>query len=116
MALQPPTTRMDITWQAGDDHPATIPAPGDDGQPRDLTGWSALVNVVDDGRVVHSWSTELRTARCGPDGIVLLADDSEHWTWRRGRYDARIVSPAGVREVPVSGRMRLNPLRSRRTA
>lgn len=112
-SLQPRAARMDIVWQAGSDDPAVIPVLDEEGQPRDVSGWSARAVVTHRGLVVHTWTTEDGSAECGPDGVTLLADRSSDWSWARGEYDVLVTDPQGeVREVPAYGVMRVRPLRS----
>ena len=113
--LEPPTQRLDIVFQAGDDRPAVIPVVDAAGHARDVTGWTVLAVVRRDpgGPVLHQWSTTDGSARCGPQGVTLLTDDSDEWTWERGRYDVRATAPSGAREVVAFGTAIVRPLRSR---
>lgn len=110
----PPTRRMRIEIQQGDDHPVRVPVYGEDGAAIDVTGWTARSQVRDyAGALLHEWDTAAGSIECGPEGVLLLTDDSTDWEWERGLFDVVAVAPDGTQVVPGAGSIAMRLLVTR---
>lgn len=108
-----PTTRTDVEYQQGDDHPLVFPVLVS-GVAVNVTGWAAKSQVRNgDGELLRTWSTADGSAVCDAEGISLLMDDSLAWEWTFGYYDVAATSPAGVRVVPTWGKFVMRTARTR---
>lgn len=70
------------------------------GDPVDLTGWSARAQVrpsKSDNTVLHEWSTEDGTASIANSRVTLYLTPAESsaWTWYTGVYDIELQDPDG---------------------
>jgi hypothetical protein len=102
--VAPTTKRVGLTVKQGDDHPIVIPVLDVTGRPVDCTGWTAKAQARDRlQNLLHTWSTVLGNALCGPEGVELLTDDSISWEWTYGHFDVVATDPGGTQVVPVDG-------------
>lgn len=95
-----------LAIQQGDDRPFTWDLTSAQGDPVDLTGYSARAQVRDmsnSSAILHEWSTENGRAQLANSTVALLVDDSDSWTWDHGRYDLRVADSNGNTEVIARG-------------
>lgn len=93
-----------LTIQADTDKSYAIPILDADGNPQDMTGWSARAQVrankwFRDLPVLFEWNTSLDSPNATlTEGQLLLKvtpEDSAEWTWWAGDCDIELVDPSG---------------------
>lgn len=97
---------------AGDDRPIQWPLTDSDGDPLDVTAWSARAQVrpyPGAPGVLHEWSTDNGRAVMAAGSVTLLVDDSENYTWMVAEYDLFLIDPQGRWERLDGGRIRVIP-------
>lgn len=85
-----------LIWQQGIDFAAHIPIVDADGDPADLTGYTAACQV----RKLRDHTSELlgeMVAYCAGGDIVITqtAEISRGWTWKSGYFDVILIDPSG---------------------
>lgn len=85
-----------------------------DGEPVDLTGWSARAQVrarIDATEVLHEWSSDVGTILFQGNRIVLATTPSisSAWDWREGFYDVEATDADGAVWRLAEGKVYVRP-------
>lgn len=97
------TFRRVLKWTTGD------------GNPVDLTGFSARMEIRSKvgGELLHSLRTSTGEITLGgTEGTIQLhipADVSASWTWRTAVYDLELITPDGDVIRLIQGGIQINP-------
>lgn len=112
----PATTEHDIDIEQGEDVAMLLPKPVLPGNPTDLTGYTARMQL----RASLSSEDVLLDLTTANGGLVTQAQSCDLWlvvrrtltegvTWRRGSYDIEMIDPTGRVTRTHFGRLNLSP-------
>lgn len=120
----PAVTDQVVEFVQGSAEDIVIPLFDGAGNPVDLAGWTARVQVrysPDHPTVLAEWSTDANTLVLADSAARLVVDAamataSLAWSWRLGVWDLAMVAPVGLGSRPnrpQRGIMRLVPATTR---
>jgi hypothetical protein len=99
--------REDLTVEQGADYQHDFPVLDEQARPRTLTGWTAEASVryAPDSPLIATLGVLVRP---GSVRLTIPGSVSAGWSWRRARYEVRLVGPQGQRERLAAGRVLLD--------